>query len=142
MQTNDIDSEYNKYPASARVMTLVWIAFAGGIGSVLRYLLYTRIDQVHTFSFPLGVMVVNIIGSFLMGLLAWSLVTHIQLAAEYRTAILVGLLGGFTTFSAFSHDTLQMLLRGEYVAVVLHIVLSVLLCIMAAGAGLYIAKSF
>ena len=123
-------------------MTLAWIALGGGIGSVLRYVLYTRIDQMHAYSFPIGILVVNIVGSFLMGLLAWSLTTHIQIAEEHRIAILAGLLGGFTTFSAFSHDTLQLFLRGEYLAVVLHIVLSVLLCIMAAGAGLYIAKSF
>ena len=123
-------------------MTLAWIALGGGIGSVLRYIMYTRIDQMHVYSFPVGILVVNIVGSFLMGLLAWSLATHIQIAEEHRIAILVGLLGGFTTFSAFSHDTLHLFLRGEYLAVILHIVLSVLLCIMAAGAGLYIAKSF
>lgn len=123
-------------------MTVAWIALGGGIGSVLRYLLYTRIDQMHAYSFPIGILVVNIVGSFLMGLLAWSLTTHIQIADEHRTAILVGLLGGFTTFSTFSHDTLHLFLRGEYLVVSLHIVLSVLLCIMAAGAGLYIAKSF
>ena len=123
-------------------MTLVLIALGGGIGSVLRYALYTRIDQMHAYSFPVGILVVNIIGSFLMGLLAWSLTTHIQISEEHRIAVLAGLLGGFTTFSAFSHDTLHMFLRGEYLAVVLHIVLSVLLCIMAAGAGLYVAKSF
>ena len=123
-------------------MTVAWIALGGGIGSVLRYLLYTRIDQMHAYSFPIGILVVNIVGSFLMGLLAWSLTTHIQIADEHRTAILVGLLGGFTTFSTFSHDTLHLFLHGEYLVVSLHIVLSVLLCIMAAGAGLYIAKSF
>ncbi len=123
-------------------MILAWIALGGGIGSVLRYVLYTRIDQMHAYSFPVGILVVNIIGSFLMGLLAWSLTNHIQIAEQHRIAVLAGLLGGFTTFSAFSHDTLHLFLRGEYLAVVLHIVLSVLLCIMAAGAGLYVAKSF
>ena len=121
-------------------MTLAWIALGGGIGSVLRYVMYTRIDQMHGYSFPFGVLMVNIIGSFLMGLLAWSLVTHFELTEEHRIAILVGVLGGFTTFSAFSYVSLQMFMRGEYLAVLLYIVLSVLLCIMAAGAGLYIAK--
>ena len=128
--------------ATAYTMTLAWIALGGGVGSVLRYLMYTRIDQMHTYSFPIGVLVVNIVGSFLMGWLAWSFTTQIDITDEHRAAILVGLLGGFTTFSAFSHDTLHLFLRGEYLAVILHIVLSVLLCIMAAGAGLYIARSF
>ena len=122
-------------------MILVWIALGGGIGSVLRYVMVTRIDQLHVYSFPIGVLAVNMLGSFLMGLLAWSLTAHIVLAEEHRVAILVGVLGGFTTFSAFSHDTLQLILQGEYLLVALHIVLSVVLCIMAAGAGLYIARS-
>ncbi len=122
-------------------MTLAWIALGGGVGSILRYILHTRIDQLHAYSFPIGVLMVNIIGSFLMGFLAWVLTTQIHVAEEHRVAILVGLLGGFTTFSTFSHDTLHMILQGEYFSVVLHIVLSVVLCIMAAGAGLLLAKS-
>tara|TARA_R110002049_G_scaffold2743_3_gene20975 strand:- start:21878 stop:22255 length:378 start_codon:yes stop_codon:yes gene_type:complete len=123
-------------------MILIWIALGGGIGSVLRYLMYTRIDQLHDYSFPVGILAVNVIGSFLMGFLAWTLTNHITLPEEHRAAILIGLLGGFTTFSAFSHDTLQHFIQGQYMAVSLNIVLSVVLCIMAAGAGLIMAKSF
>ena len=122
-------------------MILVWIALGGGVGSVLRYLLYTNVDQLHNYSFPVGILLANIIGSFLMGFLAWTLTSHITLADEHRAAILVGLLGGFTTFSTFSHDTLQHFVLGQYTAVMLNIVLSVVLCIIAAGAGLLLAKS-
>lgn len=122
-------------------MILVWIALGGGIGSVLRYLLYVRIDQLHTSILPLGIMATNIVGSFMMGLLAYAFTHHINIAHEHRTAILVGVLGGFTTFSTFSHDTLQHALQGSYMAALLNIVLSVLLCIIAAGAGLLLAKS-
>jgi CrcB protein len=99
------------------------------------------VDQLHAFSFPVGILTVNIIGSFLMGFLAWTFTSHITLAEEHRAAILVGLLGGFTTFSTFSHDTLQHFVQGQYTAVMLNIVLSVVLCIIAAGAGLLLAKS-
>ncbi|MDW3094520.1 MAG: fluoride efflux transporter CrcB [Gammaproteobacteria bacterium] len=122
-------------------MILVWIALGGGVGSVLRYLLYTRVDQLHGYTFPLGILTVNLIGSFLMGFLAWAFTSHITLAEEHRAAILVGLLGGFTTFSTFSHDTLQHFIQGEYAAVILNIVLSVVLCIISAGAGLLMARS-
>ena len=122
-------------------MILVWIALGGGIGSVLRYLLYTRIDQLHEYSFPIGILIANVVGSFLMGLLAWVFTSSISIAEEHRAAILIGLLGGFTTFSTFSHDTLQHFIQGEYLAVTLNIVLSVVLCIIAAGAGLVLAKS-
>ena len=122
-------------------MILIWIALGGGVGSVLRYLVYTRIDQIHEYSFPLGILITNVIGSFLMGFLAWMLASNVSISNEHRAAILIGLLGGFTTFSTFSHDTLQHFLQGEYLAVVLNIVLSVVLCIIAAGAGLLLAKS-
>jgi len=65
-------------------MILVWIALGGGVGSVLRYLVYTRVDQLHGYSFSVGVLVANVVGSFLMGFLAWSLTNHITLAAEQR----------------------------------------------------------
>ena len=122
-------------------MILVWIALGGGLGSALRYLVYTRVDQLHSYTLPVGILTANIIGSFLMGFLAWVFTSHISLAEEYRAAILVGLLGGFTTFSTFSHDTLQHFIQGQYAAVMLNIVLSVVLCIIAAGAGLLLAKS-
>ncbi len=122
-------------------MILIWIALGGGIGSVLRYLVYTRIDQIHEYSFPVGILITNVVGSFLMGLMAWVLTSNVSISDEHRAAILVGLLGGFTTFSTFSHDTLHHILQGEYVAVMLNIVLSVVLCIIAAGAGLLLAKS-
>ena len=122
-------------------MVLIWIALGGAIGSVLRYLLYTKIDQLHSTELPLGILTTNVVGSFLMGLLAWVFTHHLDIAHEYRAAILIGLLGGFTTFSTFSHDTLQHVMQGAYVPAMLNIVLSVVLCIIAAGAGLLLAKS-
>ena len=123
------------------MMILIWIALGGALGSVLRYLIHTRIDQMYGTSFPLGILSINIIGSFLMGALAWLFASQINWSESYRVAVLVGLLGGFTTFSSFSNDTLQMLIRGEYISAGLNVVLSVVLCIIAAGAGLYLAKS-
>ena len=122
-------------------MILIWIALGGGLGSVLRYLLSTRIDQLYEHPLPIGILVTNIIGSFLIALLAWVLANNIHLSEQQRAALLVGLLGGFTTFASFSYDTLQHFMRGEYLLAALNIVLSVVLCIMAAGAGLLLARS-
>lgn len=123
------------------MMILLWISLGGALGSVLRYVIHTRIDQLYGASFPLGILTINIIGSFLMGALAWVFSSQIHWSEAYRAAVLVGLLGGFTTFSTFSNNTLQLFMRGEYVTAGLNIVLSVVLCIIAAGAGLYLAKS-
>jgi CrcB protein len=123
-------------------MILLMVAIGGAIGSVLRYIVHIKIDQMHSFDFPLGILSINIIGSFLMGLLAWLLTVQIQLPEAQRMGILVGILGGFTTFSTFSMNTLQMIMDGHYFTALSNIVLSVVLCIMAAGLGLYTAKSF
>ncbi|MEM8844519.1 MAG: fluoride efflux transporter CrcB [Pseudomonadota bacterium] len=122
-------------------MILVWIALGGGLGSVLRYLASTYVDQLHNYSFPMGILIVNIIGSFAMGFLAWVIASNLSMGEEHRAAILVGFLGGFTTFASFSHDTLHHFIQGEYLTVLLNVVLSVVLCIIAAGAGLILAKS-
>ena len=122
-------------------MVLVWIALGGGLGSVLRYLATIYIDQLHDYSFPVGILIVNILGSFAMGFLAWVFASSLSMGEEHRAAVLVGFLGGFTTFASFSHDTLTHFMQGEYLAVLLNIVLSVVLCIIAAGAGLVLAKS-
>ncbi len=122
-------------------MILIWIALGGAIGSVLRYLIYTRIDSMHMSAFPLGILVVNVVGSFLIGYLTWSLVQHSQLSEEYRSAILIGLLGGFTTFSSFAYSSVDYFMTGQYLTMLINIVLSVVLCIIAASAGLMLAKS-
>ena len=122
-------------------MILIWIAIGGAVGSVLRYLIYTTIDGVHMSSFPLGVLIVNVIGSFLIGYLTWSFTHQVHLSEEYRGAILIGLLGGFTTFSSFAYNNLNYFLSEQYLMMLFNIVLSVVLCIIAAGAGLILAKS-
>lgn len=123
-------------------MLLIWIALGGGLGSVLRYLMVTRVDQWYVGGFPVGVLSVNALGSFLIGLIALQLTQQSYLQTELRTSLLVGLLGGFTTFSTFSYNSLQLILEGEYLSALLNVVLSVVVCIMAAGAGLMLAKSF
>ena len=123
-------------------MLLIWIALGGGLGSVLRYLMVTRVDQWYAGGFQVGVLSVNALGSFLIGLIALQLTQQSYLQAELRTSLLVGLLGGFTTFSTFSYNSLQLILEGEYLSALLNVVLSVVVCIMAAGAGLMLAKSF
>ena len=122
-------------------MLLIWIALGGGLGSVLRYLMVTRVDQWYAGGFPVGVLSVNAVGSFLIGLIAIHLTNQSYLQPELRTGLVVGLLGGFTTFSTFSYNSLQLALEGEYVSAALNVVLSVVVCIMAAGAGLMLAKS-
>ena len=122
-------------------MSLIWIALGGGIGSVLRYLFTMRVDEMSSSSLPLGIMSVNIVGSFLMGFFTLVLIDQFEASVEIRAAVLFGLIGGFTTFSSFSSHSLSYLLNGEYFLMTLNIVLSVVLCIIAAGVGSFMAKS-
>ena len=85
--------------------------------------------------FPFGTLMVNVFGSLLMGLLSVLLIERLSLGPEWRAAILIGLLGGFTTFSTFSIETLNLIEVGDHAKALANAVLSVVLCVGAAWAG-------
>lgn len=112
-----------------------WLAVfvGGGAGSVLRYslgLLLRRGDGL----FPWGTFTANVLGCFLIGLFyAWS--SRFQLTAEVRLMLTTGLCGGFTTFSTFSYESLQLFQQGHYLLFFTYIVASLLLGLLAAWLG-------
>ena len=102
-------------------MSLLWVMAGGAIGSGLRYLLATRITQFEWFGgFPLGTLTVNLAGCFLIGLMSTAL------PAEHpsRLVLMVGLLGGFTTFSSFGLETLSLINEGRIAHATLYLLLS------------------
>lgn len=118
------------------------IAAGGAFGSVLRHLAGKGALALMGTSFPYGTLFVNIAGSFVMGVLA-ACFAHIgNPSQEMRAFLTVGLLGGFTTFSAFSLDVVTLYERGEVFAAMLYIALSILLSLAAIFAGLFIVRSF
>lgn len=117
------------------------IALGGALGAVMRFMLTTSIYQWLGRDFPYGTLVVNLLGSFLIGLLAEALVLQrITLSMEYRSAILVGLLGSLTTFSTFSLDTLYLLEQGNLQKAILNALISVCAGVFAAWVGLLIGR--
>ncbi len=116
------------------------IASGGAIGALSRYLtsqyIYNRFGQ----DFPYGTLGVNIIGSLLMGFLYIILVERMVLSSEWRSFLLIGLLGAFTTFSTFSIESLNLIFSGEFFKAGLNIVLSVILCIIAAWIGVVVGR--
>ncbi len=111
--------------------TLPLIALGGAIGSVLRYLLVGAIGA------PWGVAAVNVMGSFVIGAL------FVLIPREgWQLFLMTGLLGGFTTFSAFSLDTLKLFQGGQPQLAALYVLASVLLSLIAVALGVAIARSF
>jgi len=121
---------------------LTWIAIAGGgaVGAVARYGLANSIYTMLGRGFPYGTLVVNLVGSLLMGFLFVFLLERINVGPEIRAAIIVGFLGSFTTFSTFSMETLTLINQGAYTKAALNIILSVVLCILFTALGVALAR--
>ena len=120
--------------------TILLIAVGGALGAVMRYLSQVTVYELVGRSFPYGTLFVNVTGSFLMGLLSIFLVEKFNLGAEWHVAILIGVLGSFTTFSTFSLETLVLFEQGDMFKALANIMSSVVLCIGAVWTGAYFAK--
>ncbi len=121
---------------------LIAVALGGACGAVLRFLMSSGLYQWLGRGFPYGTLAVNVVGSFLIGLLTEALILQrITLTFDYRAAILVGFIGAFTTFSTFSLETLYLIEQGSLTKAALNIVASVLGCLFAVWIGLLCGRS-
>lgn len=124
-------------------MKLVLLAALGGaIGSALRYLVSLASAWLFGVGFPWGTLAVNIAGSFAMGLVIGLAASKFQLTNELRVFAATGVLGGFTTFSAFSLDFALLFERKDYGLAGLYLAGSVGLSILALFAGLYLVRTW
>lgn len=116
------------------------VAMGGALGSVLRFGLIAITPTLGSARFPLGVLLVNCIGSFGIGV-AYVLLSEQSLLSEnWRQFFMAGIFGGFTTFSSFSLDTLQLLSSGHVLAAMSYIIASVGLGLLAAYLGCVLAQ--
>ncbi len=121
---------------------LISIALGGACGAVVRFLMASGFYQWLGRGFPYGTLAVNVVGSFLIGLLTETLILQrIAIGLEYRAAILVGFIGAFTTFSTFSLETIYLLEQGSLGKAGLNILVSVLGCLLAVWIGLLLGRS-
>jgi CrcB protein len=123
-----------------QLIIVTLIALGGALGSVLRFLLGKQIQISSNSSFPFGILAVNVIGSFAIGLLATLIIDRFKLDPIWRYTLLVGLLGGFTTFSSFSLDTIDLLRNSMYLQAILYISSSVILSLIATWLGILLAN--
>lgn len=122
------------------MLQVIAIAGGGAVGALLRFWVSTGVYQLFGRGFPWGTLAVNVIGSFLMGLLFVLFLERSMVSGELRGAVLVGLLGAFTTFSTFSIETLALIEQADYLKALLNALLSVVVCILACWAGLVLGR--
>jgi CrcB protein len=116
------------------------IAAGGAIGALLRYWASTGVHAWLGRGFPYGTLFVNVLGSLLMGFLFVWLIDRMAAGPALRAFLLIGVLGAFTTFSTFSMETLNLMESGQFGKALLNVVVSVLICVAAAGAGVLAAR--
>ncbi len=122
-------------------MNLFLVGLGGSIGAILRYLVGTQAESWMTNGFPVGTFAVNVIGSFAIGVLWFAFQSAEVLSDTARLLFIVGLLGSFTTFSAFSNDTIILLQNGQIGWAMVNVLGQVALCLLATWAGLKLAAS-
>lgn len=123
-------------------MKILLVIGAGSfIGGVSRYWISQLIQNRFLSTFPFGTMGVNIMGCFLIGLL-FALSEKANLGAEWRMFLVTGMLGGFTTFSSFSNETVAMLRDGQLTYAITYVGVSVIFGLLATMIGISIIKLF
>lgn len=122
---------------------LIWLYVAVGsaFGGVGRYVIGGAIQQRFGLAFPVGTLVINIAGSFLIGFILRLALGGTQMSPETRILLTTGFCGGFTTFSTFSYETATLIEGGQYRRAAIYVALSVVVSLVATFAGFALAQS-
>lgn len=120
---------------------ILTVGLGSFLGGMLRYIISMAVSQGLSGKFPLGTLIVNIIGCFLIGVVfEWS--TKVVLDKQMVLLLTTGILGGFTTFSAFSLETITMIREGHLVNATVYVLASVFIGLLATYAGVLAIKSY
>lgn len=115
------------------------VAAGGVIGAVSRYWLSGAVSRLSSGRFPYGTLVVNLVGCLLIGFIMTLALERFSWSPEWRVFLVVGILGSFTTFSAFSYETMSLLREGAYLLGAVNVGASLAGCLAAAAAGIALA---
>lgn len=132
-----------KYGFKIRILmirTLVLVALGGGIGSVLRYLVSKIVYKWFSAYIPMGTFAVNVLGCFMIGLFFGLAIKNASYQGDMRILLMTGLCGGFTTFSAFALENVNLLQSGEYMQALIYIVASVVVGLLAVFGGIVLVR--
>ena len=116
------------------------VAFGSGIGGMLRYYISDFIQEYSFSLFPYGTLTVNVVGSFILGLILFYLDSLKLISSEMRLFLTIGLCGGLTTFSTFSYETVKLIQDSEYLLAGTNILLNVFVTILALLLAAFISK--
>ncbi len=122
------------------MLQIIVIAAGGATGALLRFWMSNGIHVLLGRAFPYGTLAVNVLGSFAMGLLYVYMLEKIEINAEWRAALTIGLLGAFTTFSTFSIETMNLIEAGDLGKAAINIGLSIGLCLFACWSGMLLGR--
>ena len=115
---------------------ILWVAFGGAIGALLRFFVQHYATVMLGSEFPWGTLFVNVLGSLIIGVISgYWLQSGFEVSNEMRGALIIGCLGAFTTFSAFSLDTLILFQNGEVIRASLNVLTTVASCLIAVAVG-------
>lgn len=123
------------------IQPLLWIGLAGAVGAVLRYLLTQGVMNAFGRGFPFGTLVVNVLGSFMVGVLFVVFWERAEAGELLRLVLIVGLLGSLTTFSAFSLDTWILVQHGAFLKAGANILANVAICLAATWLGIIATRT-
>ena len=115
------------------ISTILFIGIGGFAGTVLRYLV-SKYFNIFINSFPLGTLCVNVLGSFVLGFIVYTLAGS-KVHSDVRDFITIGLIGGFTTMSSFAYESIKLLELSQYLFFCVNVVLNVMLCLIAVYLG-------
>lgn len=121
-------------------MKILYLGIFGGMGCVARYMVSGWVYALAGKALPYGTLTVNVLGSLLLGLIMEGSLRSTLLSPDLRFGLTVGFMGGFTTFSTFSYETVRLLEEGSLLAAGANILLNVTVCIVAALVGIYLAR--
>ena len=117
------------------------VGIGGGIGALIRYFMASWIQPSWWPGFPFGILVVNVTGGLIMGLVVALAAVKMSISPELRAFLTTGILGGYTTFSTFSLDSALLMQRGAYTQAAAYIVGSVVLSIVALFFGMWLVRA-
>jgi CrcB protein len=120
--------------------TLFIIGLGGALGSIGRYLVQVAVGRYITLTFPLGTLIVNITGCFLIGLLYGLAERHAWISTEWRFFLITGICGGYTTFSSYSYESILLFKLGNYSYFFFYIAASVVFGLLATLGGILLAR--